>query len=168
MNRSRSLIIDTKPFCLYTIGSLNQDYISRVSRVKSFSIQEYRELLALIEKSQKIYTNSNVLSEASHFFFEESSFRPAKLYRQAIIKQWFRWFGRSSDVSEKSTKLIDYKSMSNEIIKFGLTDISLLQLAINTKSSFVTSDRILAGKSSSMGITTFTLIESQGLLKYDS
>lgn len=156
----RNVILDTKVFVLFVIGSIDSKYIKKFVRTKEFSEEEFVLLKQAISSYNNILITPHILTEFSHFTIEEKSFRDD--YKK-IIKNFILEIGKIN-LKEKQVDLS--KIFNNEGVYYlGVADISLVESCCD-EDMVITSDGALADRLRVEGKTALKFIPTKGFVNY--
>ena len=129
------LIIDTNLLLLLIIGSVDDGiYINKSSRLSSYNIEDFDNILEIIANTKEIYITPYIATEVSNLIDLKGNLKDKAF---EICREIFKNFKQvdidiHSDISEDS------------FIYFGLTDASLVKLA--PKYFILTADNRLLGE----------------------
>lgn len=118
--RKKGILIDTNLLILLLVGSYNENTISNFKRTVSYTVEDYKYLIAFLENFEKHFYTPNILSEITNLTDTINS-EPNFLFFQHI-KKILSVFIEDSVSSEEIMQLKSF-------LKFGLTD------AVNHKLS---------------------------------
>ena len=72
LNSSRGLLVDTNLLLLLVIGALSPEQIGNHKRTNKYSVEDYRLLLAFVDRFRIVITTPNILTETSNLLGEYS------------------------------------------------------------------------------------------------
>ena len=150
---NKKIFLDTAPLTLLLIGLIDENYVEKYQGTKQFSKQNFSELSEALV-GQKIFTTPHVLTEVSHFTFENRIRDEYKKPLSAIIKKL---------ITEKYIAFKDILS-NNYHFYFGFADISLWEASKN--DIIITSDKPLADKLKENGGNVLKFIPQIGFVSY--
>lgn len=157
----KNVILDTKIFILFIVGSIDKNYIKKFIKTKEFSANEYEVLIDKINNFENIFITPHILTEFSHFIFEEKSFRDD--YKK-IVKNMLIDMQNKKNIEEKQSSML--KIFSNDKIYYlGIADVSLMELCKND-CVIITSDGVLADKTREEGKNVYKFIPTEGFVNY--
>lgn len=157
----KNIILDTKVFVLFIIGSIDRSYIEKFIRTKEFTAGDYDLLVEKIGNFESIFITSHILTEFSHFTFEERYFRDD--YKK-ILKNILVDMHDKKKLNEKQICMSKIFS-HDKVYYLGVADVSLMELC--TKDCVVvTSDGPLADKLREEGKIALKFIPTLGFVNY--
>jgi len=158
----KSVILDTKPFILYVIGTINPARVETFKPTKEFSMSDFRKLSDFLSSFNTIYVTPYILSEFSHFTLErrDLSNREKEKIAHLIIS-----------LNEKKSFLEDSPILDNVfsnryIAIVGSSDTSLLEVSAGSKVPILTSDGVLADFARKEGKIAFKFLPTVGIVPY--
>lgn len=147
-DRRKPIITDTSPLLLLLMGLYDENAIAKFKRLSEYDSDDYKLLLQFTAK-RKIIVTPQVLSEVSNFAKE--------------LKNKFSEFieGNRTTLEKIDEKYITKTVIlaSQEVVKFGFTDSSIILAAKETNALVVTDDHPLWGKCKKIGLDTMHMDE---------
>jgi len=147
--KTKPIITDTSPLLLLLIGLYDKNVIESFKRLSRYDSYDYDLLLQFITR-RKIIVTPQVLSEVSNF---ANRLKPNK-------------FSEFIEENKPTLEKIDEKYIpktdilaSQEIVKFGFTDTSIILAAKETNALVLTDDYALLGKCKKIGLDTMPMDE---------
>lgn len=134
-NKNRGIILDTNLLILYIVGNYNIDYIKEFKRTasKGYTEDDFLALSKILNIFNKVFLTPHVLSELSNLTFnykneENKNFTEYLLIAKRVLENI-----NENNISKNNI-------LSSKFLKFGFTDISILELAINNSLPVITDD----------------------------
>jgi hypothetical protein len=118
--RDKGILIDTNLLLLYFIGKFDPSQILKFKRTAKFTLQDFRVLVAVVRRFQRIVTTPNILTEVSNL-----SNQLAEHFKDAFYSEFSK---QVSMFDEQYTSSINICSQDH-FIKFGLTDSGIIESA---------------------------------------
>jgi superfamily II DNA or RNA helicase len=156
----KNVILDTKIFVLFVIGTIDRDYISKFLKTKEFTKQDYDLIVEKISFFDKILVTPHILTEFSHFTIEQKSFRDD--YRKNI-KVFLEQMQKNK--LQENHILIQKIALNKSIYYLGIADVSLMELC-NDDTLVFTSDGPLADKLREENKNVLKFIPIEGFVNY--
>ena len=116
----RGIFVDTNPLLLYFVGAFDPSFISRFKRTDIFSIEDFNTLVTLLENFDQIITTPNVLTEVSNF---------SNKIGEPMRTEYFKKFAQCITLTNERYLDSHMLAMTNEFIRFGLTDAGTVIVA---------------------------------------
>lgn len=160
----KGIILDTKPFVLYLIGLIFPEKITRFSRTKEFTRDNFRELSLLVSKFQNIFITPYILAEVSHFTLGEDN-SEFSLTEKNAISNFIKSIGSGINISEKYTSANTIFA-NKHISIIGASDASLLEIDFSNNCLCVTSDTTLFLMANAQGKKVVKLLAQKGIVNY--
>jgi hypothetical protein len=118
-HRRNGLLVDTKLFVLFLVGTTNEARITRFKRTGQYTIKDFRLLQALMVQFQNVVTTPHVLAEVSNLTdLEPPELSRLRLNFQEIIQ-------RTRELYEESSAIVADPAFG----KLGLTDAAIRRVA---------------------------------------
>ncbi|MDO9098954.1 MAG: hypothetical protein Q7U60_12645 [Candidatus Methanoperedens sp.] len=145
------IITDTSPLLLLLMGLYDENAIAKFKRLSKYDSDDYDLLLQFIAK-RKIIVTPQVLSEVSNF---------AKELKPNRFSEFIE--GNRSTLEKIDEKYIPKTAIlaSQEIVKFGFTDTSIILAAKENNALVLTDDFPLSGICKKIGVDTMLMMEIQ-------
>lgn len=123
--RDIGILIDTNLILVYLLGRIDPGFISTNERTKTYREVDFRILEGIIKNTNKIIVSSYILTEVSNL----SKIRRHNL--REYYEEFTKYIITSSEDSPPTQTLIS-KETQDTLLKFGLTDLSIIEtLRIN-------------------------------------
>lgn len=158
----KGIILDTKSFVLFIIGSLFPEKITRFNRTKEFSRDNFRELQIILSKYFSIYITPYILNEFSHLTLEENGLSKEEKVTIADLIKSIKVDDQIKEILLPMTNIFSNK----HITIIGAGDASLIETNIDKNIPILTSDGIFADIARSQGKTAFKFLPILGLVDY--
>ncbi len=144
--RHRVVFIDTNLFILLLVGLVDPTKISDFKRTRGFTVSDWRNLTALLERAHSVQVTQNVVTETDNLVRQLPDEHHRKL--SGILKFLFEsWI----EIYKPGKEFFG----SELHARFGLTDATLVRLSL--EGLVLTTDVKLAGKIESVGGATFNI-----------
>ncbi|MFA7300805.1 MAG: hypothetical protein WC069_00640 [Candidatus Shapirobacteria bacterium] len=160
----KAIIFDTKPFILYLVGLIFPEKITRFSRTKEFTRDNFRELASLVSQFQNIYLTPYILAEVSHFTLGEDN-KEFSLTEKNAISSFLKSIGGEINITEKYLPACTV-FMNKHISIIGASDASLLEIDFSNNCLCVTSDITLYQIAKAQGKKVVKLLAQEGIVEY--
>ena len=128
----RRLIVDTNLLVLLVVGSTSRAYVERHKRCKPFTVNDFEDLVLLVDGSELIVT-TGILTETSSL-----TRQIGEPYRSEIGLYLKEFIERATEFAIPSRGA----SQRPEFLRLGLTDSAILDLAVED-AAFVSTDGAL-------------------------
>jgi len=150
--KKKPIITDTSPLLLLLIGSYDKNTIKGFKRLAKYDSVDFDLLLQFVANS-KVMVTPQVLAEVSNFAKEhQDPFSEIIEKNKPMLEK----------ICEKYTPKNDILD-SQELIKFGFTDTSIIIAAIENDALVLTDDFPLCGICKRKGLDTKHMKEIQGM-----
>jgi len=156
----KNVILDTKIFVLFIIGTIDKEYICKFLKTKEFSKKDYGLIMEKISIFNRIVITPHILTEFSHLTIEQKSFRDD--YKK-IIKQFLIQLQKNN--LQEINISIQQIALNNGIYYLGVADVSLMELC-DDESAIITSDGPLADRLRMENKNVFKFIPTEGFVNY--
>jgi rRNA maturation endonuclease Nob1 len=150
-NKGKAVIADTSPLLLLLMGLFDENYIENFKRLSKYDSDDYDLLFQFVAK-RKIIVTPHVLTEVSNFAKE---LKP---------KKFSEFMNENRQILEKINEKYIPKTdilASQEVIKFGFTDTSIILAAKENDALVLTDDYPLYGICKRIGLDTMHMTEIQ-------
>lgn len=148
-DRRKPIITDTSPLLLFLIGLYDKNAIKNFKRLSpKYDSEDYDLVFQFIAK-RKIIVTPQVLSEVSNF-------------AEGLKNKFSEFIEGNRPTLEKIIEKYVPKTdilASQEVIKFGFTDASIILAARETNALVLTDDHPLWGKCKKIGLDTMHMDE---------
>ena len=124
------LIIDTNMLVVFTIGSVDPNFLGRIQRVKEYRPDDYEIIFIYISHFSKVILLPNIVSETSNLLSQMTGDR-----RELCMTKLASLVQESTEVYIESCLAVTQP----EFIDLGATDTSIL-CALNDNTSLLTAD----------------------------
>lgn len=118
--REKGILIDTNLLILLLVGSYNEDMISNFKRTRTYTVEDYRNLIVFLKRFDNHIYTTNIISEITNLTDSINSEPNFSFFQH--IKNHLSVFTEDNISSEEIMQLKSF-------LKFGLTD------AVNFKLS---------------------------------
>ncbi len=148
-DRRQPIITDTSPLLLLLMGLYDENAIAKFKRLSEYNSDDYKLLLQFTAK-RKIIVTPQVLSEVSNFAnrLKPNKFSEFIEENKPILEK----------IDEKYIPKTDILA-SQEIVKFGFTDTSIILAAKENNALVLTDDFPLSGLCKKIGVDTMHMME---------
>ena len=110
--------IDTNPLVLLVVGRVGRDLISKHSRLRAYTAEDYDLLLNLIGRVERLFVTPNTLTETSNLLGQHGE--PERSYFFEMLRSLIQ---RAEELVVASS----VASSNSEFIRLGLTDAALIE-----------------------------------------
>lgn len=128
--RRYGLLVDTNLLVLLIVGSVNISRVGVFKRTASYTAQDYRLLLELMELAGRICSVAHVFSEVSNLTDLKG------IERQLALRELKRLINRVHEPAIASELASDHSMYE----RLGLTDAAILTAAVEHKYAVLTAD----------------------------
>ncbi len=150
-SRTKPVITDTSPLLLLLMGLYDKNGIEDFKRLSKYDSDDY-DLLLQFTARRRIIATPQVLSEVSNF---------AKELKQKRFSEFIEENRPMlEEIDEKYIPKTDILA-SQEIVKFGFTDTSIILAAKEINAVVLTDDFQLSGICKRIGVDTMLMMEIQ-------
>jgi len=136
-SRKKPIITDTSPLLLLLIGSYNKNTIKNFKRLSKYNSDDY-DLLFQFVAARKVMVTPQVLAEVSNFARElknnPDTFSEIIKINKSLLEKIYEKYIPKDDILA-----------SQELFKFGFTDISIIVAAKENDALVLTDDYPLSG-----------------------
>ena len=152
-DKYKPIITDTSPLLLFLMGSYDKNAIEDFKRLEKYDSVDYDLLFQFLAK-RKIIVTPQVLSEVSNFAKELKQNRFSEFLEEnrSILEK----------INEKYIPKTEVLS-SQEVLKFGFTDASIILAAEENNAVVLTDDFPLYNICNKKGLAATHMIEIQSL-----
>ena len=140
--QSKGVLVDTNLLLLLIIGSADRDLVSKFKRTKQFTAEDFDLLYKFLELFKAIYTTPHVLTEVGNLA------NTLPMDQKPLFAETFREIGQLFEEKHALFKLLSNKP---EFVAYGLTDVSILELAPE-QALILTDDFPLANNAQNQGL----------------
>ena len=133
--------IDTNLFLLFVVGRVGRGIIAKHRRLRRFTVEDYDNLMALLDRVNRLYVTPNTLTETSNLLQQHGEPERSRLFDglKFLIQE-------SQEVVVPSAEV----SQNNSFSRLGLTDAALLEV-VSSERPLVTADLALYLEASKKG-----------------
>lgn len=110
--------IDTNLLVLLVVGRVGRDLISKHSRLRAYTVEDYDLLINLIGRVERLYVTPNTLTETSNLLGQHGE--PERSYFFAMLRSLIQ-------STEELVVASSVASSNSEFIRLGLTDAALIE-----------------------------------------
>lgn len=148
---SKGLLVDTNVLLIYLAGLLDRQMLEGLPRnTKGYTAEDHAILEALIEQFHRVVTTPHVLAELSnltdHFRFKRPEARLGDRLQQVVD------FLRQAREEHTPKRTILSDTWKATLLRFGVTDVSIMAAAQAERYLVLTDDLALIGSLAKRGL----------------
>lgn len=144
---NKGILVDTNLLLLLITGLFDKNYIQQFKRTDKYSIEDFEVVSEIILKFSSIIITPHILAELSNLSSQMKNLEKSFIQVIEIIKN-------SQEVYIQKDDLLSHDKF---ILKFGFTDISILEGALKYKLLVFTDDANLNSILQHKGVDTINL-----------
>ncbi len=155
-HRGTGLLIDTNILLMLLIGSYNRHMIEQFKRTKQYTIEDYDLAIAVIRRVNNVITLPSILAEVSNLAGQLGG-------KRSLFECFSAFANWIQQLEEQQIASVDV-AQTDEFLRFGLTDASILQVA-RTGYLVLTDDFRLSNymESNKLDVLNFTHLRAPNL-----
>lgn len=140
--RPRGILVDTNLLLVYFVGRFDSSQIPRFKRTRTYSLEDFNLVAAIVESFSKMVTTPNVLTEVNSF---------SNQLPEALKVAYYAEFANQITKLEEHFVKSSAASSSPHFAKFGLTDSGIIEL-VKDQYLVMTDDLKLAYYCQQLGV----------------
>lgn len=151
---SQPLLLDTNVLLVYLVGLYNPSLISTFEKTSSYDEQSFNMIKHIVHYHKTLIVNSYIATEISNL--------SSQFHSKNIDEYYVRLVNYFSSVNENTFSLKYLCSNTSAIIKFGFTDVSILELASKNSVTVLSDDWALVTEGISKNLNFINFRNLQG------
>lgn len=117
-HRASEVLLDTNLLLLYVVGAHDRDLVPQFKRTASFTPEDFRILVDMLDSFGHVLTTPHILTEVSNL---------AGQFAEPLKQAVFRTFASAIGILTELQPAAREVSADTAFPRFGLTDIAILQ-----------------------------------------